>query len=111
MGLRAGYGFNFADAGGGIPGTTTFTGLTDTPTAITANQFIRGNAGADALEFAAGRLLSNAQNTKLNGIDEGAEVNVQSDWDEADTTSDALHIQNKPVPSLMLLPVPAPLPP
>ena len=33
--------------------------------------------------------------TKLNGIAEGAEVNVQADWDEDDTTSDA-YILNKP---------------
>ena len=33
--------------------------------------------------------------TKLDGIADGAEVNVQSDWTEADNTSDAF-IQNKP---------------
>ena len=32
---------------------------------------------------------------KLDGIASGAEVNVQADWDEADSTSDAF-IQNKP---------------
>lgn len=32
---------------------------------------------------------------KLDGIQAGAEVNVQADWDEADSTSDA-YIQNKP---------------
>ena len=32
---------------------------------------------------------------KLNGIAAGAEVNVQSDWNETDTSSDA-YIQNKP---------------
>ena len=32
---------------------------------------------------------------KLNGIAEGAEVNVQADWDETDSTSDAF-ILNKP---------------
>ena len=33
--------------------------------------------------------------SKLNGIAEGAEVNVQSDWNESATTSDA-YIKNKP---------------
>ena len=33
--------------------------------------------------------------SKLNGIAEGAEVNVQSDWNETTTTSDA-YIKNKP---------------
>ena len=36
-----------------------------------------------------------AEKTKLAGIETGAEVNVQSDWDETDTTSDA-YIKNKP---------------
>ena len=35
----------------GAAGETTFTGLTDTPAGITANQFVRGNAGGTALEF------------------------------------------------------------
>ena len=39
------------------------------------------------------------EKTKLAGISEGAEVNVQSDWNETDTTSDA-YIANKPaIPS------------
>lgn len=38
---------------------------------------------------------SNDEKTKLGGIAEGAEVNVQSDWNEADNSSDA-YIQNKP---------------
>ena len=49
---------------------------------------------SDATTSAAG-LMSAADKTKLNGIAAGAEVNVQSDWDVADTTSDAF-IKNKP---------------
>jgi hypothetical protein len=37
-----------------------------------------------------------AEKTKLAGIASGADVNVQSDWNEADTSSDA-YIRNKPV--------------
>lgn len=39
--------------------------------------------------------FTNALLTKLNGIATGAEVNVQSNWAETDSTSDA-YIQNKP---------------
>ena len=40
-------------------------------------------------------LMTGADKSKLDGIAAGAEVNVQADWDEADTTSDAF-ILNKP---------------
>ena len=40
-------------------------------------------------------LMSSGDKSKLGGIEAGAEVNVQSDWDEADSTSDA-YIKNKP---------------
>lgn len=40
-------------------------------------------------------LMSAADKTKLNGIATGAEVNVQSDWNVTDSTSDA-YIKNKP---------------
>ena len=39
--------------------------------------------------------FTQAHETKLDGIEDGAEVNVKSDWDEVDTSSDAF-IQNKP---------------
>ena len=40
-------------------------------------------------------LMSAADKVKLNGIADGAEVNVQSDWNVTNTTSDA-YIKNKP---------------
>lgn len=40
-------------------------------------------------------LMSATDKTKLDGIEAGAAVNVQSDWSESDTTSDA-YISNKP---------------
>jgi len=40
-------------------------------------------------------LMSSDDKTKLNGIASGAEVNVQANWNESDTTSDS-YIQNKP---------------
>ena len=39
--------------------------------------------------------MSAADKVKLNGIADGAEVNVQSDWNVTNTTSDA-YIKNKP---------------
>lgn len=39
--------------------------------------------------------FSDADKTKLDGIAAGAEVNVQADWNEADTSSDD-YIKNKP---------------
>ena len=40
-------------------------------------------------------LMSTSDKTKLNGIAAGAEVNVQSDWNESSSSSDA-YIMNKP---------------
>ena len=40
-------------------------------------------------------LMSTAQFSKLDGIATGAEVNVQANWTESSTTSDA-YIKNKP---------------
>lgn len=42
-----------------------------------------------------GESFTNAEKTKLAGLVAGAEVNVQSDWTEADSSSDSF-IQNKP---------------
>ena len=58
----------------------------------------RGNmdtAYADATTTVAG-LMSAADKTKLNGIEAEAEVNVQANWTEGNTDSDA-YIRNKPV--------------
>lgn len=41
------------------------------------------------------RLMTNTEGDKLAGIQSGAEVNIQSDWNATDTTSDA-YIKNKP---------------
>lgn len=41
------------------------------------------------------KVFTSTEKTKLSGIASGAEVNVQSNWNETDTTSDA-YIQNKP---------------
>ena len=50
---------------------------------------------SDATQSASG-LMSSTDKTKLDGIAAGAEVNVQADWDETNSSSDA-YIKNKPV--------------
>ena len=55
--------------------------------------FVTG-ADENATEAESG-LMSAADKTKLDGIAEGAEANVQSDWNVTNTTSDA-YIKNKP---------------
>lgn len=72
-----------------------------------AEGLIKGSATGDGKVFAendgtgsvngwdtlAGQVSTNT--SKLSGIESGAEVNVQADWTEADSSSDA-YIQNKP---------------
>jgi len=53
-----------------------------------------GTTIGDATTTRAG-VMNTTQVAKLNGIEAGAEVNVQSNWNETDTTSDRF-IQNKP---------------
>ena len=77
-------------------------------TASTAYAGNKGKANADAIaalqsgkvDKVSGKGLSTndyttTEKNKLSGIADGAEVNVQSDWNETTTTSDA-YIQNKP---------------
>ena len=57
----------------------------------------KANAGHThnaATQSAAG-FMSAADKTKLDGIESGAEANVQSDWNQSDTTADD-YIKNKP---------------
>lgn len=48
-----------------------------------------------AATTSAAGLMSAADKTKLDGVAAGAEANVQANWNESDTSSDAF-IQNKP---------------
>jgi len=49
----------------------------------------------DVTSAGSGAIITGAERTKLTGIETGAEVNVQANWNESDSTSDAF-IQNKP---------------
>jgi hypothetical protein len=50
---------------------------------------------SDVTSAGSGAIITSAERTKLGGIDTGAQLNVQSDWNEAGTGSDA-YIKNKP---------------
>ena len=62
----------------------------------------RTSADQDTIDNGIKNRLTTAE-TKLSGIETGAEANVQSDWNITDTTSDA-YIKNKPtIPSAAIL--------
>jgi hypothetical protein len=55
------------------------------------------NIGENGLEFAEGyQAMTAAQSAKLAGIASGAEVNVQSDWNQTSSSADD-YVKNKPV--------------
>lgn len=76
-----------ADAIGTIANlTTTATNLVDAVNELNSGKVDKN--GTDSL-------MTAAEHTKLSGIESGAEVNVQSDWNQTDDTADD-YIKNKP---------------
>jgi len=78
-----------------ISGYTTNTG---TITGVSINGTSIATSGAVNIPLAtssAAGVMSSSDKTKLEGIASGAEVNVQSDWNDTDSGSDAF-IKNKP---------------
>ena len=73
-----------AGTGGGGGGLST----------VSTDATITGD-GSSASPLSVANPFTDDDETKLDGIASGAEVNVQSDWDETDTDSDA-YIDNKP---------------
>lgn len=71
--------------------------LSDQPNIPTATSDLNNDSDfvSDASYVHTDNNFTNADVTKLSGIQSGAEVNVQSDWNEADNTADA-YIANKP---------------
>lgn len=75
--------------------------ITNFDTAVTANSTVTANTNArhthsnKAILDAITASYTTAEQTKLAGIAAGAEVNVQSDWNQATTTADD-YIKNKP---------------
>lgn len=95
-----------AGGGGGGGGTTNYNNLTNKP-AIEGQQLV-GNKTASDLglattselngkvdKVAGSSLMTSAQANKLDGIEAGAEVNVQADWNQANSSADD-YIKNKP---------------
>ena len=67
-------------------------------TVTTADDFIKNkpeNLVQDASYVHTDNNYTTAEKTKLGGIESGAEANVQSDWNQSDTTADDF-IKNKP---------------
>ena len=71
--------------------------ITLTPTASSDSFTIAATdtTYSDVVAGGASGLMTGADKTKLNGIASGAEVNVQANWNETSSSSDA-YIQNKP---------------
>lgn len=83
-----------------ITSNAVYDGLATKQDNLTAGSFIDITSNVisatytDATQNDSG-LMSAADKTKLDGIESGAEVNVQADWNEADNTKDD-YIKNKP---------------
>ena len=85
-------------AGGTSYSITGTSQLLSVPYALNAKTADNGitTAQADAITANTAKVgITGAQTTKLAGIAEGAEVNVQADWNQATTTADD-YIKNKP---------------
>lgn len=67
---------------------------------LTAEQKANLLANIGAQPASEGRYITTEEVQKLSGIQAGAEVNVQSNWNTADSNDDS-YIQNKP--AMMLL--------
>jgi len=77
-------------------GITRFDELEDTFTYLGRDgQVVIVNESEQKLETQAISLFTAEDETKLDGIEEGAQVNVNADWNESDPDSDS-YIFNKP---------------
>jgi hypothetical protein len=74
--------------------------VTDEDEGVALNDFLRLYPVYDSQYVHTDNNFSDEEKTKLNGIEDGAEVNVQGDWTEDDNTSDAF-IKNKPSGNLL----------
>lgn len=94
--IGAGFFDGVVTSGGGSPATY-FTSLLDTFSSYIGRdgQVLVVNESMQRIETIAVSLFSAADRAKLDGIETNAEVNVQSDWNESDPSSDAF-IANKP---------------
>lgn len=94
--LDAGF-FDGLATTGGSSTIDKFTELLDTFSSYIGRdgQLLVVNESEQKIETISISLFSEGDRTKLDGIETGAEVNIQSNWNETDPLSDAF-IQNKP---------------
>jgi len=93
---HTGAGDVISSTGGGGGGTTEYTAGTGIVVDNTAHTIsVANNVVIDGSYVHTDNNYTNADASKLAGIASGAEVNVQSDWNETNTASDA-YIANKP---------------
>ena len=94
--LDAGF-FNGLGNGGGSVIPTRFTDLLDTFSSYIGKdgQILVVNESEQKIETIGISLFSDADKAKLDGIEEGAEVNVNADWNETNPVSKKF-IENKP---------------
>lgn len=80
-----------------VNGTSVVSGGVASVTVPTATSDLTNDSNfvSDASYVHTDNNFTNADATKLSGIEAGAEVNVQSDWTQADSTADD-YIKNKP---------------
>ena len=79
-------------------GNLTDSGSSASNFATAAQGALAATAVQDANYVHTDNNFTTAEQTKLSGIETGAQVNVQSDWTESDNTADS-YIQNKPTVS------------
>ena len=78
-----------------VSGYTTNTGTITEVSVNGTSVATSGTANIPLATTSSAGAMSSTDKTKLEGISAGAEVNVQSDWNVTDSTSDAF-IKNKP---------------
>jgi len=95
--INAGFFDGLGTGGGGGTGAENFTELLDTfPSYIGRDgQVLVVNESMERVETIAISLFSAADKAKLDGIEAGAQVNIQANWNVTDPDSDAF-ILNKP---------------
>ncbi|MFW6243347.1 MAG: hypothetical protein ACOC2W_04240, partial [bacterium] len=72
-----------------------WSGVENKPSDVTDLSTHNATELSDIDDSGSGNIITSNERTKLDGIESGAEVNVQSDWNETNTGVDS-YIQNKP---------------
>jgi hypothetical protein len=99
--MERAFGTASSSAGGSAIDHGSLTGLIDDDhdqyyNSSRIDTWLSGKTQDDIADGSTYKRYSDTEKTKLSGIASGANVNVQSNWDETEPTSDS-YIQNKPV--------------